>query len=61
MKVTICDNCGKQVKEYMVFNISYLKICDSTDSLSPEIKTPLLDYCEECFGKLLEKLNLEEK
>lgn len=54
-----CDKCKKTVNGLYEFNIRYKTIdaiCESKESK----ETTYLEYCKDCFCKMLERLGLEE-
>ena len=60
----ICDCCGEEVrKEFVNFYIKW----NMADAVSGECNnekprdTLSLEYCEQCFNKLLENLGLEKE
>ena len=57
----ICDCCGAEIdNEFIQFNINYHK-ADAVNSRvlgKKDLKTDDLEYCEDCFHKVLEKLRL---
>lgn len=59
----ICDCCGAEIKkEFVQFHINW----NMADAVSGELtkkdhNTPYLEYCEDCFSKVLEKLGLDKE
>lgn len=57
----ICDCCGAEIdNEFIQFNISYHKADAINGNVlgKKDIKTDELEYCGDCFHKVLEKLHL---
>lgn len=55
-----CDKCKKTVNYLYKFNIQY-KIIDAICESKEPSKTNYLEYCKNCFSKMLENLKLQDK
>ena len=61
MLVRVCDCCGKEMKkDFIRFHINWAK-ADVVSGETENNETYSLEYCEECFNDVLEKLGLETK
>ena len=58
MTIKVCDCCGEIIKDYFDFYITYAELHDEKGK---QENTCSLEYCKDCFDKLLEKLSLEKR
>lgn len=57
-KICVCDKCGKEIDELIVFNIVY-KTKDAECNLGEDEKTKYKEFCRSCFNDILDDLKMK--